>query len=85
MNSFIFIDEIAFFIAFKLASTKVVNVLWDRGAVLCANLSDGVLVCFLDGLSSLGVGFLFQQEIVETACEAVHLHVIEEQFVQACH
>jgi hypothetical protein len=81
----IFVEEVTILIAFVLTSTEIVHVLGNVGTVLSADFSNSVFVGLLDGFSSFGVGFLFEQQVVQAACESVHLHVVQEQFVEAGH
>lgn len=83
-SSFIF-DLISFLIALILRSSHVEDVLWSWLTKRGTDFFHGFLVNGLEHFLSGPVGLIFEDQVIESAGKAMHLHVVQEEFVQASH
>lgn len=83
-SSFSF-NLLSFFIALIIFSSHIVNVFRSRLSISLAYLFDSFIVDGFKHVFSCLIGLLFENQIIKTACKAVHLHVVQEQLVEASH
>lgn len=85
MTKFFLLNCFSFFVTFILAPSHVVDSLWSGFTISLADLIDSFLMNLIQHLFSISISFLEENQIIKPASEAVDLHVVQEELVQASH
>lgn len=85
MGSSLVLDLIALLVALVLRPAHVEDVFGGWLAKRGADFLDSLFVDCLKHLFSGLVGLLLEEQVIEPAGEAMHLHVVQEEFVETGH